>query len=410
MGRRVGGWGRFDLTRFVATGHLGHELVPAAVHCPDDPLLGAVVADGLASGFDAGGQRRVAHESVTPNAVEELFLQNDLAPILDETDQQVEDLRFDMDFGSIAPDHDSGQVEFAFVEPIDQPSPPSKWLVRSSMAGHSWLHRPNGCVPGPDLYSWFDVGNTSAMMSWRRKNEPTALEAAEVDDIITRNVALAGRLGPDARGRLTSVTAGLITAKRWEATKGVELTPEVLVTIAANAAIPILELDDWVYRYVKWIIIHPSTTVSHGLRSGPTSGVFKDDPARIVGLATPNSGPLSLSWDASLAESRNPGTGRNVIIHEFAHKIDMSDGYSDGTPPVRGIDLERWTALLTSEYERSEPDDSDSVLRDYAWTSPAEFFAVATETFFCRPADLRAGKPDLYAALAGFYRQDPAAT
>jgi Mlc titration factor MtfA (ptsG expression regulator) len=128
----------------------------------------------------------------------------------------------------------------------------------------------------------------------------------------------------------------------------------------------------------------------------------------IIGEATPNEGPLSVSWDAALADSRNPANGRSVVIHEFAHKIDMSDGYTDGTPPLRGDSLERWTAVLADEYEHARTRPSDAALRPYAWTNRAEFFAVATEAFFCSAPALRDAKPALYEALAGFFGQDPA--
>jgi hypothetical protein len=85
----------------------------------------------------------------------------------------------------------------------------------------------------------------------------------------------------------------------------------------------------------------------------------------------------------------------------------MSDGYSDGTPPLRGPDRDRWQAILDDEYDRLDSRPSDDALRPYAWTNPAEFFAVATEAFFCTPAVLRAQKPALHDALRFFYRQDP---
>ena len=64
----------------------------------------------------------------------------------------------------------------------------------------------------------------------------------------------------------------------------------------------------------------------------------------------------------------------------------MSDGLADGTPPLRGPNLTNWAALLADEYGHREHRPSDDLLRPYAWTNPAEFFAVATETFFCNPA------------------------
>lgn len=102
----------------------------------------------------------------------------------------------------------------------------------------------------------------------------------------------------------------------------------------------------------------------------------------VIGQAAANAGPLVISWDAARAESRGPARGRNVVIHEFAHKIDMRDGYLDGTPPLRGDALSRWTAMMDDEFGHSAARPSDRVLGSYAWTNPAEFFAVATERFF----------------------------
>lgn len=244
-------------------------------------------------------------------------------------------------------------------------------------------------------------------MWWRRNHRREELDAGVVADIVARNVAIAERMDDDAIERLCDLATHLVRHKEWEAIGGIDLTDEVLVTLAANAAIPILELGPDFYANVHAVLVHPTTRQTTGLRAGPTSGVVADDPVAIIGQASPHAGPVSISWDAALAESRDPAKGRNVTIHEFAHKIDMIDGYSDGTPPLRGEALGHWTQVLHDEYERSTPDPSDRVLRPYAWSNPAEFFAVATEAFFCTPHAVRKRKPDLYAALAEFYAQDP---
>lgn len=242
-------------------------------------------------------------------------------------------------------------------------------------------------------------------MRWPLSHRKAVVDRTLLTRIVSRNVALAARLSAPERSRLEDLTALLIESKRWESTGDLELDEEILVTIAANAAIPILALDPWLYRQVHWIVVHPTTTISHGHRSGPIAGVFNDDAAAVVGQAAPLTGPVSISWDAALAESLNPTTGRNVVIHEFAHKIDMSDGYSDGLPPVRGEALERWSQILAEQYEPGGTDPAAEVLRSYAWSSPAEFFAVSSEAFFCTPARLHQAVPDLYAALSDFYQQ-----
>lgn len=238
-----------------------------------------------------------------------------------------------------------------------------------------------------------------------RRTRRTRPSDAECEEIIDRDVALAGSLGREHRQHLRELTLELIESKRWEAIPPLEMTNEVRITIAANAAIPILNLDPWIYRNVRSIIVAAATMTSRGRRSGPARGVYSDRPMAVSGTAGPNSMPISISWRSALSDSRKPERGRNLVIHEFAHKIDMADGYSDGQPPMRGEDAARWAQLLDDQFD-SEPME-DEPLRPYAWTNKAEFFAVATEEFFCRPEPLALGRPDLYVALTDFYRQNP---
>ncbi|MCY7298057.1 MAG: zinc-dependent peptidase [Ilumatobacteraceae bacterium] len=245
-------------------------------------------------------------------------------------------------------------------------------------------------------------------MQWRRSSIDSTPDESAIEAIVTANVGIAARFGPELRQRLFAHVDELLRTKRWEAVAGSELTDEILVTLAANAAIPLLSFDLWPYRQVKSIIVRPTVSISGGLRAGPVAGTYTDQPIGIIGEASPHSGPVSLSWDAALADSRRPAYGSNVVIHEFAHKIDMNDGYADGVPPLRGTALTHWQQVLRDEFHRTEGRDSDAVLRPYAWASPAEFFAVATETFFCVPTQLTAAKPVLYAALSDLYHQSPA--
>jgi MtfA peptidase len=245
-------------------------------------------------------------------------------------------------------------------------------------------------------------------MAWWRSARTPKIEAEQLTAVIDGNVALARRLAAPQRELLTAFTVELLRAKHWEAANEFVLTPEMGITIAANAAIPILGLGLAAYDRVQTIIVRPSSALSTGLRSGPVAGTVSDEAVWTDGISLPNRGPIAISWDVAIDESLRPQAGRNVVIHEFAHKIDMSDGMADGTPPLRGSSLTRWTALLADEFGHQERRPSDQVLRSYAWSNPSEFFAVATETFFCLPDDLARAKPGLYRALADFYHQDPA--
>ena len=98
------------------------------------------------------------------------------------------------------------------------------------------------------------------------------------------------------------------------------------------------------------------------------------------------------------------------MYHELAHKLDMAEGAIDGTPALATQDqLDRWVAVCTDAYQRVADGEAGPALRSYAGVNPGEFFAVATESFFDIPVQLRDQEPELYEVLAGFYRQDPAA-
>lgn len=245
-------------------------------------------------------------------------------------------------------------------------------------------------------------------MAWFRRSRPEPISDEELGGLIERNVALARRFDTETRLRHRDLTRQLVDHVMWETVAGLELTNTMKVTIAANATIPILALDLGIYRQVRAVIIHPSLATSSDLRDSAAHGTFSDDPITVSGLALPESGPLVFAWDVVHYDSRHPLRGVNVVIHEFAHKIDMSDGYTDGIPPLRGEALEDWSKLLAREFRNPRGAADDPVLDDYAWTSPPEFFAVATEAFFCMPDRLAEGRPELYAALSDLYQQDPA--
>jgi Mlc titration factor MtfA (ptsG expression regulator) len=138
------------------------------------------------------------------------------------------------------------------------------------------------------------------------------------------------------------------------------------------------------------------------------SGVVHEYDDALSGEAWPG-GPVILSWqDVTLGEA-----GYNVVIHEFAHKLHMSRGdMDDFPPPPAEMERERWLAAWDTAYDRfcDQVDRGvDTVIDPYASEQPAEFFAVLSEAFFTLPLEVRSIYPELYAQLALFYRQDPAA-
>lgn len=203
----------------------------------------------------------------------------------------------------------------------------------------------------------------------------------------------------------------MVRRKRFEAARGFHLTQDVVLTIAAHASLPILGLGRDAYRDVSTVIVHSGTITQRGVWATSIRGVVTAGPRRVLGHALDRRGPVVISWNAVRSDARAIHRRHNVIIHEFAHKLDAVAGMFDGTPEIDDrSERAQWIRVCTSEYRRlrrrSEP---DPVLRSYAGTNPSEFFAVATEAFFERPTELAEAKPRLYDVFRQFYRQDPAA-
>ncbi len=176
--------------------------------------------------------------------------------------------------------------------------------------------------------------------------------------------------------------------------------------IAAQASMLLLGLELDGYDDVTSIIVHPADVRLRG--SHPTGGGTFSSSPRILSGQAHYQGPVVLSWAAARHGARFPERGQNVVYHEFAHRLDMFDGVTDGTPPLAdAAAIARWTEVCTAAYDEVRAQGSP-VLRPYAGTNPAEFFAVATEVFFNQPLELRAHEPALYAELGAFYGQDPA--
>lgn len=210
------------------------------------------------------------------------------------------------------------------------------------------------------------------------------------------------------RSRLEQLTLGLLVDLHWEAANGFELHEDIEVTIAADAALLLLGLPDDSFARVHTVLVHPTTLVLQGEHS-QVAGVVSDGPMPILGQADLH-GPVLIVWDAVLQEARHPGSGHNVVFHEFAHRLDMLTGSADGTPPMASVEQsERWVSVCTAVYEQVVEGRGGRVLRSYAGVNPAEFFAVASEAFFDAPTTLRHEHPELYEVLSGYYGQDPAA-
>jgi Mlc titration factor MtfA (ptsG expression regulator) len=238
----------------------------------------------------------------------------------------------------------------------------------------------------------------------------TSLRPDHWDAIVDRNIPMASNLNDAERSRLLEIVHDLVATRHWEGCGGLDLTEDIQVSIAAQAAILVLGFSTPPYPQVDSILVYPSTFAPRKFSWTPSS----DDEERVATLGEAwRHGVVILSWDAARAGATNPFDGQNVVFHEFAHQLDSEDGAFDGVPPLRDRSAyQPWTAMLEREYEelvRAEEQGLRTVLQHYGATNRAEFFAVASEAFFEKPVALLRKQPELYQEFVRFYRQDPAA-
>ncbi len=217
-------------------------------------------------------------------------------------------------------------------------------------------------------------------------------------------------LSPELRMHLETLVAQFIAETNWEGRGGLQVTDEMKVTVAAQACRLILGLEGTQYQWVRSIYLFPSTySVAEMTVDG--GGAPEEKRSHRHGEAWMR-GPVVLSWNATKLGVANPDDGSNVVYHEFAHKLDMLDGYADGTPSLEGdVAYEAWVRIVGQEYRQLVQDaerGKKTLLSKYGATNTAEFFAVATEEFFERPDRLSDRHEELYWCLCRFYNQDPA--
>ena len=250
------------------------------------------------------------------------------------------------------------------------------------------------------------------IFSWLRRRRRARLLAAPMPDAWRgwlEMLPFYETLDEDERSRLHDILRVIVAEKRWEGLAGLDLDEEKKVVIAAQAALLILEIEHDYYARVRSILVYPSAWDSSFPRR--EGGVVGEGSAH-AGEAWYR-GPVVLAWDAVRSGAADPKDGRNLVFHEFAHKLDMLDGFVDGTPPLHRRDAyAAWRRIMSEEFERLRDKSGKgrrSLLDKYGATNEGEFFAVATETFFEKSLPLRRKHPELYDVLRDYYRQDPVA-
>lgn len=219
--------------------------------------------------------------------------------------------------------------------------------------------------------------------------------------IIEQNLPPYNKISAEMQRQIHGYTQEFLFDKSFEGCGGLELTDEIKVTIAAQASLLLLNRKVRSYPKLFSVLVYPSTYVVKN--DGAEDSVRLGESWR--------TGAVVLAWDSVKHGAANFADGHNLVIHEFAHQLDQEDGSGDGAPILAGSSSYTvWAQVLSQEYERLQrrvEKGNKTVMDAYGATHPAEFFAVASETFFEKPKQLRRKHPDLFNELQKFYQVDP---
>jgi len=227
--------------------------------------------------------------------------------------------------------------------------------------------------------------------------------------IAEASLPLFGKLPGDLRTRLEGLINLFLHDVIFIGQDGLEITDEMRVTIAGQAALLIVNKENRWFKTLETILVYPSDFKSKISRR---DGALHTEHDQVRSGESWDRGPVVLSWDSTAYGAFIPHDGQNVVLHEFAHQLDQQTGTTDGAPLLdKTHKASEWAKVLSAAYERMTEDlarGRETFLDPYGATAPAEFFAVATEYFFEKPEALKDHEPELYAQLAKYYRLDPA--
>lgn len=227
--------------------------------------------------------------------------------------------------------------------------------------------------------------------------------------ILARRVPYFRTLPADLQIQLKKHIQVFLAEKAFIGCRGLVVTDEMRVTIAAQACLLILNRRTDYFAKLRQILVYPGAFVVDRVQADG-AGVMQERRHALSGESW-SQGQVILSWQDTLEGAAVVDDGRNVVIHEFAHQLDQEAGHANGAPLLgRRERYARWSEVLGAEFDalaRRTLAQQPSLISDYGTTDPAEFFAVVSEVFFEQPQRLAAEHPALYRELAGFYRVDP---
>ena len=269
---------------------------------------------------------------------------------------------------------------------------PLLFLASLVLAAAAWLW-------GPPLWA-----------RWRRARVVRQPFPAAWREILRQRMPYFRRLPPDLQLQLKKHIQILIAEKPFIGCNGLQVSDEMRVLVAAQAALLLLNRGAGYFRGLHQILLYPGPVVVD--RPVNVGGVTQEA-RRVLAGESWQQGQVILSWDDVLAGAADPADGQNVVIHEFAHRLVQETGSANGAPWLgRRERYARWSSVLGAAYARLHQqlaEGAEPLVDPYGATDPAEFFAVVSEVFFEQPARLAAADAALYHELVAYYRVDPQA-
>lgn len=249
---------------------------------------------------------------------------------------------------------------------------------------------------------------------WRAHREARVLQRRAIPDALwdltVARLPFLARRSADDLTELRRLASLFLDQKEFSGAGGLEVDDAMAVCIAAQACLPVLRFGLAPYAGFVGIVVHPDEVLARREVSDDDGVVHAYD--EVLSGEAMEGGPVMLSWHDVNMAGWTAESSYNVVIHEFAHVLDMGDGEADGVPPLRSAaDRETWLAVISADYDdfcaRVDAGE-ETVLDPYGAEGVDEYFAVAVEAFFVNPAGMRGEHPALYQLLAGYFRQDPA--
>lgn len=257
------------------------------------------------------------------------------------------------------------------------------------------------------VFNWF---RNDRRQEWLSQPQPSLWEGW-----LRTNVWQYSYLTSSQQQRVRDFVCILFHEKNWEGGNGFEITDEMRVAIAGQAALLTLGFNQpYYFDRLLSIIVYAESYQHHPSSDEALILGRLSEPPLLPGIILGEAmkgGPVVLAWKVVRRDGQNARRHRSVVLHEFAHHIDSLDGTTDGNPPMNSFDFEKkWYEVTDREYrqllhfaQHNEP----SLLDHYGATNHAEFFAVSTECFFTTPHKLAQQHSELYDVLVRFFGQDP---